>query len=95
MYIIVKIADFIVEGLNYAKAFFIISNEPKKIGEEIMATLDRGVTVLQGRGMYTGNEKDVLLCIVDRSQVVKLKNIVYAIDENAFIMVTTVHEVLG
>ncbi|QEK11455.1 YitT family protein [Crassaminicella thermophila] len=95
LYIIVKIADFIIEGLNYAKAFFIISNYPKEIGEEIMRTLDRGVTVLQGRGMYTGNDKDVLLCIVDRSQVAKLKNIVHAIDENAFIMVTTVHEVLG
>lgn len=95
LYIIVKIADFIIEGLNYAKAFFIISNHPVKIGEEIMSTLDRGVTVLQGRGMYTGNDKDVLLCIVDRSQVAKLKNIVHTIDENAFIMVTTVHEVLG
>ncbi|TCO73144.1 YitT family protein [Marinisporobacter balticus] len=95
LYIIVKIADFIIEGLNYAKAFFIISNDPKKIGGEIMATLDRGVTVLNGKGMYTGNDKDVLLCIVDRSQVIKLKNIVHAIDEHAFMMVTTVHEVLG
>lgn len=95
LYIIVKIADFIIEGLNYAKAFLIISNHPEEIGKEIMTTLDRGATVLQGRGMYTGNSKDVLLCIVDRSQVIKLKNIVHAIDEHAFVMVTTVHEVLG
>ncbi|QZY55778.1 YitT family protein [Crassaminicella profunda] len=95
LYIIVKIADFIIEGLNYAKAFFIISNDSEKIGQAIMKDLDRGATILQGRGMYTGKDKDVILCIVDRSQVTKLKNIVNGIDQNAFMMVTTIHEVLG
>lgn len=95
LYILVKIADFIVEGLNYAKAFFIISNHPQEIGQKILSTLDRGATILKGKGMYTGSDRDVLLCIVDRSQVMKLKSIVYEIDKSAFIMVTTVHEVLG
>ncbi|MCT4619248.1 MAG: YitT family protein [Marinisporobacter sp.] len=95
LYIIVKMADFINEGLNYAKAFFIISNDAQKIGQAIMKNLDRGATILQGRGMYTGKDKDVILCIVDRSQVTKLKNIVNDIDHNAFMMVTTIHEVLG
>ncbi len=95
LYIIVKIADFIVEGLNSAKAFLIISDYSKEIGQGIMKILDRGATILQARGMYTGKDKEVLLCIVDRSQVAKLKDIVHSIDQNAFIMVTTVHEVLG
>lgn len=95
LYILVKIADFIVEDLSYGKAFFIISEESKVIGKQILISLDRGVTVLKATGFYTGNDRDVLLCIVDRTQVAKLKNIVYSIDNSAFIMVTTVHEVLG
>ncbi|AOT71714.1 YitT family protein [Geosporobacter ferrireducens] len=95
LYILVKIADFIVEDLSYGKAFFIISKESKAIGKQILTTLDRGVTVLKATGFYTGNDRDVLLCIVDRTQVAKLKNIVHSIDGDAFIMVTTVHEVLG
>jgi uncharacterized membrane-anchored protein YitT (DUF2179 family) len=95
LYILVKIADFIVEGLNYAKAFMIISNNSEEIGEKMLTSLERGVTVLKGKGLYTGADREVLLCIVDRSQVIKLKDIVYSIDENAFVIVTTVHEVLG
>ena len=95
LYIIVKIADFIVEGLNYAKAFYIISEHSQMIGEEINKKIHRGVTVLNGRGMYTGNNRDVLLCVIDRSQITKLKKIVYEIDEKAFVIVNTVHEVLG
>lgn len=95
LYICVKIADFIVEDLNYGKAFFIISEESQAIGKEILTVLDRGVTLLKATGFYTGKDRDVLLCIVDRSQVAKLKSIAYSIDKNAFMMVTTVHEVLG
>jgi uncharacterized membrane-anchored protein YitT (DUF2179 family) len=95
LYITVKIADFIVEDLNYAKAFYIISDNPHEIGSEILKTLNRGVTVLKAQGMYTGSEKEVLLCVINRSQMTKLKDIVRKIDENAFVMVTTVHEVLG
>nr|WP_279381025.1 YitT family protein [Alkaliphilus hydrothermalis] len=57
--------------------------------------MERGVTVLEGRGMYTGSQRDVLLCVVNRAQVTKLKRIVYGVDPRAFIMITTVHEVLG
>ncbi len=95
LYVIVKVADFIVEGLNYAKAFQIITDYPQEISEEIIKKLDRGVTGLKGKGMYTGKDKDVLLCVVNRAQVSKLKEIVYSIDNKAFIMVSTVHEVLG
>ncbi|MBU5674983.1 YitT family protein [Alkaliphilus sp. MSJ-5] len=95
LYILVQMADFIVEGLSYSKAFYIISNHSDKIGKKINSELDRGVTALQGRGFYTGAEKDVLLCVVNRAQVAKLKKLVYEIDEKAFIMVTTIHEVLG
>lgn len=95
LYILVQMADFIVDGLNYSKAFYIISNHSDEIGKQINTELYRGVTALQGRGFYTGSERDVLLCVVNRAQVARLKKLVYEIDEKAFIMVTTVHEVLG
>ncbi len=95
LYIIVHMADFVIEGLNYSKAFYIISNYPDEIGRKINLELDRGVTILEGRGFYTGEQKDVLLCVVNRAQVAKLKKLVHEIDDDAFIMVTTIHEVLG
>ncbi|HZX20948.1 MAG TPA: YitT family protein [Clostridia bacterium] len=95
LYIIVHMADFVIEGLNYSKAFYIISNYPDEIGRKINLELDRGVTILEGRGFYTGEQKDVLLCVVNRAQVAKLKKLVHEIDGDAFIMVTTIHEVLG
>ncbi len=95
LYIIVHMADFVIEGLNYSKAFYIISNYPDEIGRKINLELDRGVTILEGRGFYTGEQKDVLLCVVNRAQVAELKKLVHEIDDDAFIMVTTIHEVLG
>ncbi|OPJ55245.1 YitT family protein [Alkalithermobacter paradoxus] len=95
LYIIVKIADFIVEGMGYAKAFFIISNKEEEISREIMEKLERGVTALKGRGMYSGLDKEVLLVVVDRAQEAKLKEIVRNEDPSAFVMVAGIHEVLG
>ncbi len=95
LYILVKLADFIVEGLGYGKAFYIISSKSEEIGRTILNEIGRGVTVLEGRGLYTGSKRDVLLCVVNRVQVAKLKELVHNVDKRAFIMVTTVHEVLG
>ncbi|MEA1973944.1 MAG: YitT family protein [Bacillota bacterium] len=95
LYIIVKVADFIVEGLDYSKMFYIVSSEPEKISQTLIKTLGRGVTSLKGTGMYTREDKEVLLCVVNRAQVAKVKKIVIEIDRNAFIMISTTHEVLG
>lgn len=95
LYILVKVIDIILEGISYAKAFFIISQDPEKMGKTILDELDRGVTVLKGKGMYTGDNRDVLLCVVNRAQVTKLKQVVHRIDSRAFVMVTDIHEVLG
>lgn len=95
LYILVKVADFIVEGLNYSKAFYIITDYSEEMSKEIFKELDRGATALKGKGMYTGRDRDVLLCVVNRAQVAKLKKIVYSIDNKAFILVSNIHEVLG
>lgn len=95
LYTIVKVADFIVEGLDYSKSFQIVTDHPDEIGKALLENLDRGVTSLYGKGMYSGKDKQVLLCVVHRGQVAKAKKIIYDIDHRAFIMVTTTHEVLG
>jgi len=91
----VKVIDMILEGIGYLKAFLIITTKPDEISEKIMVDLDRGVTLFKGKGMYTKEEKDILLCVVSRSQFTKTKDIVNSIDRDAFIMVTEISEVLG
>lgn len=95
LYILVKVIDTILEGISYAKAFLIISSNPEEMGKSILEEIDRGVTVLRGKGMYTGDDRDVLLCVVNRAQVTKLKELVHKKDKKAFVMVTDIHEVLG
>jgi uncharacterized membrane-anchored protein YitT (DUF2179 family) len=95
LYLIVKVADFIIEGLDYTKMFYIISSKPEEISSALINELGRGVTSLKGKGKYTDTDKEVLLCVVYRGQMVKAKEIIYEIDHNAFVMISTTHEVLG
>ena len=95
MFTTVKVIDLVLEGVGYVKAFYIITNMPDEIGDKLMLDLNRGVTSLQGKGMYTKENKEVLLCVVSRSQFSQVKEIVKSIDPNAFVMVTEMSEVLG
>lgn len=95
LFISSKVIDAILEGVNFAKAVFIISDHSVNIASRILTDLDRGVTALEGTGMYTGNNKKVLLCIVNRRQIPMLKDIVKGVDQGAFIILADVREVLG
>lgn len=95
LFISSKVIDAILEGVNYAKAVFIISDYPDLISDKILKDLDRGVTSLNGTGVYTGSDKRVLLCVVQRGQIPLLKDIVKNADEKAFIILTDIREVLG
>lgn len=90
-----KVIDAILEGVNFAKAVYIISDHPDEIAEKIMKDLDRGVTALRGVGMYTGQDKKVLLCVLERGQLQSLKEIVASVDKEAFIFLADIREVLG
>ena len=90
-----KVSDMVLEGFNYSKAAYIITNKHEEVAARIMKELDRGVTGLHAKGMYTGEEKCVLYCIVSQKEIVTLKDIVNEIDENAFVIVSEVREVLG
>jgi uncharacterized membrane-anchored protein YitT (DUF2179 family) len=87
--------DAIQEGGGYAKAAIIISDHAETIARQVMEQLDRGVTGLAGRGLYTGKEREVLLVVVQRSEVSRLKSLVATIDPGAFVIVSNIHEVLG
>jgi len=95
IYISSKVIDAILEGVDYAKAVFIISNYSQIISQKIIKEIDRGVTGLNGTGMYTGEGKQVLLCVLDRMQVPKLRALVKSVDPDAFVIMTDVREVLG
>ncbi len=87
--------DIVQEGISYAKAFFIISNNPEEMTDALLYNLERGVTVLKGRGAYSGEGRDVLLVVVNRAEVSKLKDLIHNLDKRAFVIQTNVHEVLG
>lgn len=90
-----KVIDLVQEGLNAAKAVFVISDHSLEISQRIMKEMDRGVTLLSGTGAYTGNAKNVILCVVSRMQITQLKTLIHEIDPHAFAMVTDVKEVMG
>lgn len=73
----------------------IITDKPKPVSEQLLAYLKRGVTALEGMGMYTGQPRSVLLCVIDPSETSHLKSLVYAADEQAFVLVNPTEEVLG
>lgn len=95
LYIIVKVSDLIVEGVNTSTSFTIISDKYKEVGNVITEELQRGATILKGEGFYTGAEKNVLLVIVSKKQVITLKKLVKQTDPYAFLIITDIYEVLG
>lgn len=90
-----RIIDFIQEGAYSARGAMIISNHSEDIARKIREELDRGVTVLNGKGSYTGEAKEVLYCVIARNEVVKLRHLIEEVDPHAFVALTTVHDVLG
>ena len=95
LYIIVKVSDIMVEGINTSSSFTIISDKYREIGMEITEELGRGATILKGSGFYTNKEKNVLLVVVSKKQVITLKKLVKNIAPNAFIIITDIFEALG
>lgn len=90
-----RVIDFVVEGLDTAKAATIISSSAVDISEQINRQMGRGVTLLKGRGGYTGTDKEVLYVVISRNELPRMKNLVHSIDPYAFVVVHDVRDVLG
>lgn len=94
MYISSLAMDAVVYGSINAKMAYIISDHSQEITEKLLG-MDLGVTLLKGKGGYTGGEKNVVLCAFKRSQIAAIKASVMAVDPTAFIIVCEAHEILG
>jgi len=95
IYVCTKVMEATMEGMHFAKAAFIISEKSETIAQHVLANLNRGATELKGRGMYTKQDKNVLICVVSTKESVRLKELVSEIDASAFVIMTDVREVLG
>ena len=95
IFVATKVSDSVLEGFNYSKAAYIITDQYEEIAKRIMEELDRGLTGLSAKGMYTNEDKCVLYCVVSMKEIVVLKELVSEVDRNAFVIVSDVREVLG
>lgn len=95
LYIATKVMDFIIEGMNPKKAITIITKKPEVLGELINTEIKRGVTIMDGRGFYSKEDKDILYVVINKNQLTRLKRLIKKQDENAFVVVHDVNSVLG
>jgi len=95
LFISSKVVDLVLEGMDYARAAFVISQNCDKVVEEIYQKMGRGVTVLDGFSPYTKERKPVIMCVITKRETTILKSLVKNIDSTAFVILTDVFEVLG
>ena len=96
VYLSSKLIELVSEGLRTPMAFYIISQKPEAISKRIIDEMERGVTALTGVGMYSGEQRNILFCILEgQHQVATLKRIIKEEDRKAFVSMTAVREVMG
>ena len=96
MYVTTKVLDLVLYGIDNACLCYIISDNTDEITREIVSgPLHRGVTLLDGKGAYSGTHRDVLMCVIKRQQIGQLKRLVKAQDDKAFFIVTNAKNVFG
>ncbi len=97
LFISSKICDMVLEGLPYVKGVYIVTDEKyeSEIKEKILKQLNRGVTVFKAEGGFTGEERNVLFCVINRREIEKLKDIVKDTDKNSFLIINDVYDVIG
>jgi uncharacterized membrane-anchored protein YitT (DUF2179 family) len=89
------IIDLVMEGVSVEKACYIMSDEYQRIGDAVLNEMGRGATLLHGIGMWTDEERPVILTVISRREIDTLKAIVRTVDPMAFLIVSDVREVLG
>lgn len=95
VYLTARVSDRIMEGSTSSKMLYIISDHAQEIAQKIMNDMGRGVTGLHGRGMYTNQEKTILICVIAPREIAHIKDAVLEIDSRAFVIVNDSREVLG
>ena len=95
IYLMGKVIDILFEGIDFTKLVFVVSDKSEEIAKQIEIQMQRGVTGLLGKGMYTQQKKLVLLCAISRKDISRIKRIINEIDSQAFIVITNSREVVG
>lgn len=95
IYVQTLVMDFIMNGAKRSKMTIIISNEINSIADKISNELERGLTIIYGRGYYSGENRELIMCVISPSQVYQMKTLVHSVDPNAFIIFTEASEVFG
>ncbi|HIE05249.1 MAG TPA: YitT family protein [bacterium (Candidatus Stahlbacteria)] len=95
LFISSKVIDLVIEGWSYTRALLIITTEKEKISDVIIKRFNRGVTELAGKGAYSKEERPVLFCVASKREVQLIIREIKEIDNQAFVVVTDVYEVLG
>jgi uncharacterized membrane-anchored protein YitT (DUF2179 family) len=94
-YINSHFVNLVVIGLSQRKAVMIVSSRWQEISGEIMDKLQRGVTIMQGEGGYTGQQLHILYSVIALTELSRFKEIIRKIDPQAFVVVTETQEVMG
>jgi uncharacterized membrane-anchored protein YitT (DUF2179 family) len=89
-----KMLDTVLVGLDEVKSIMIISSKPKELSEVIMNELGLGLTIMHGRGGFSGEARDILFIIVERLDLAEVKEIILREDPCAFIAIEDLHEVV-
>lgn len=95
IYLMGKITDMVIEGGKGTKAYYIISEKHEEIADAILHKLYRGATLIDGKGVYSKLEKNILMCLLNKYEARNLKNLVFEIDDKAFLFSTSVIEAYG
>ena len=95
VYLVTKVSDGIIEGLKFSKSVYIITEKPDEVSRMVMEDLDRGITGISAKGMYSGQDKLMLFCVVGKKELEHTKEMIEEIDTNAFVIVGDAREVHG
>lgn len=95
LYVSGLVAETTLEGGATIRTAMIVTREPEAVANRVLEELERGLTVLEGTGAYTGVERPVLYCVISRAEVATLKAIVHEVDPHAFMVIGFAHEALG
>ncbi len=95
LYVSGLVSETVLEGPGTVRTALIVTTQASAISERVVDEMERGVTILQGTGGYTGSDRPVLYCVITRSEVAQLKTIVQEVDPQAFIVIGQAHEALG
>lgn len=95
MFIATQVIDLVQAGMNHSKSVLVVTQAPQPIAEDIMAKLERGVTFFNAVGAYSGDSKQIVYCVIRRTELSQIKEIIHNHDPQAFVAISEVPEVVG